>query len=44
MNKLVEEKNLMAFKHKGFWKCMDYLRDKMILDQMCKENKALWKR
>ena len=44
MNKLVEEDNLMAFKHKGFWKCMDYLRDKMILDQMCNENKAIWKR
>ena len=44
MNKLVEEENLMGFKHKGFWKCMDYLRDKNILDQMCNENKALWKR
>ena len=44
MEKLVEEENLMAFKHEGFWKCMDNLRDKIILDQMCKENKAAWKK
>ncbi len=44
MEKLVEEGNLMAFKHEGFWKCMDNLRDKIILDQMCKENKAAWKK
>ena len=44
MEKLVEEENLMAFKHEGFWKCMDNLRDKIILDKMCNENKALWKK
>ena len=33
----------MAFKHEGFWKCMDNLRDKLILDKMCDEKKMLWK-
>ena len=44
MEKLAQEENLMAFKHGGFWKCMDNLRDKIVLDQMCNENKALWKK
>lgn len=41
MIRLVMEKNLMAFKHKGFWKCMDNLRDKILLDQMYDERKNL---
>ena len=44
MTKLVTEKNLMTFKHEGFWKCMDTLRDKIILEQMWNEKKAVWKK
>ena len=44
LEKLIKEENFMAFKHEGFWKCMDNLRDKIILDKMCNENKALWKK
>ena len=44
MGKLANEEKLMAFKHKGFWKCMDTLRDKIILDKMWNEKKALWKK
>ena len=29
--KLVKNKQLMAFKHHGFWGCMDTLREKIIL-------------
>ena len=43
LEKLTKEENLMAFKHEGFWKCMDNLRDKLILDKMCDEKKMLWK-
>ena len=25
---------LMAFKHRGFWKAMDHLRDKIQLDEL----------
>ena len=28
MTKLFKDRNLQAYKHKGFWKCMDTLRDK----------------
>lgn len=36
MQKLSKKKQLMAFKHKGFWQCMDTLRDKKILDKAVK--------
>ena len=44
MEQLTKEENLMAFKHEGFWKCMDSLRDKIDLDKLCNENKAFWKK
>ena len=44
MSKLANEGKLMAFKHNGFWKCMDTLRDKIILDKMWNEKKTLWKK
>ena len=44
MSKLANKKKLMAFKHNGFWKCMDTLRDKIILDKMWNKKKALWKK
>ena len=44
MEKLTQKENLVAFKHEGFWKCMDNLRDKIILDKLCKNNNLLWKK
>tara|TARA_B100000941_G_scaffold204278_1_gene148855 strand:+ start:2496 stop:3197 length:702 start_codon:yes stop_codon:yes gene_type:complete len=44
LEKLVNNENLMAFKHEGFWKCMDNLRDKIELDKMFKNNQLLWKK
>ena len=44
MEKLSLKKNLMAYKHLGFWKCMDNLGDKNYLEKIYKENKYyLWK-
>ena len=34
---------LFAYKHKGFWKCMDAMRDKIVLDELWNNNKAKWK-
>ena len=42
MNKLVRMKQLNAFKHKGFWQCMDTMRDKIFLLQLIKKNSAPW--
>lgn len=40
---LAEENQLVAYKHSGFWQCMDTLRDKNILENMWYANKAPWK-
>lgn len=38
--KILTKKNeLLAFKHEGFWQCMDTLRDKKILEDKVKEKK-----
>jgi glucose-1-phosphate cytidylyltransferase len=42
MSKAVKTKNLAAFKHTGFWFCMDTLRDKKVLEEMIKNKKSLW--
>ena len=41
LEKLAKNKKLMAYKHKGFWKCMDNLGDKKFLDKICKERKKV---
>jgi glucose-1-phosphate cytidylyltransferase len=40
--KAVKTKNLAAYKHLGFWFCMDTLRDKKVLDTMIKRKKSPW--
>ena len=42
MKKLVKSKNLHAFTHKGFWQCLDTMRDKKTLEAMAKKKKAPW--
>lgn len=43
MEKLAADKQLMCYKHNGFWQCMDTLRDKEKLEKMLAENNAPWK-
>lgn len=43
MQKLVKESQLHAFKHSGFWKPMDTLRDNKELNALWDSNKAPWK-
>ena len=40
---LAEEKQLVTYKHSGFWKCMDTLRDKTQLNEMWSSGHAKWK-
>jgi glucose-1-phosphate cytidylyltransferase len=40
---LAKEGELYSFKHNGFWKCMDTLRDKTQLNEMWAAGKAKWK-
>lgn len=43
LEKLAQEGELNAYKHYGFWQCMDTLRDKNQLEQLYSEDKAPWK-
>ncbi len=40
---LASESQLAAYRHPGFWQCMDHLRDKIDLDRLWTEQKAPWK-
>ena len=40
---LAQEGQLKAYKHNGFWQCMDTKREKDKLDAMWGNNKAPWK-
>ena len=40
---LVESKQLMAFRHEGFWCAMDTLREKNLLHKLWVDEKAPWK-
>jgi glucose-1-phosphate cytidylyltransferase len=43
LEKLALDKKLGAYKHKGFWSCMDTLRDKNTLNDLWNNNSADWK-
>ena len=43
MENLANDKELVAYKHKGFWKPMDALRDKIELENFWQNKKAKWK-
>jgi glucose-1-phosphate cytidylyltransferase len=42
LQKLTAEGELMAFKHSGFWQCMDTLRDKEFLNELCEQGVTPW--
>ena len=39
---VTQSKEIKAYRHEGFWQCMDHKLDKDLLDQMIKEKKAPW--
>lgn len=44
MTKLLRDKNLKAYKHENFWKCMDTLRDKIDLEKILNDKGPIWKK
>ena len=40
---LTRQKELIAFKHNGFWACMDTLREKKELNKIYKSKEKAWK-
>lgn len=43
LERLAKNGQLSAYKHDGFWKCMDTLRDKNQLEEMWEKGEAPWK-
>lgn len=41
---LAKEGELMSYTHRGFWQCMDNVREKNILETLLTEGKAPWKK
>lgn len=44
LERLVREGQLMSYMHKGFWQCMDNLREKETLEKLLENNAAPWKK
>jgi len=40
---LAKDSQLMGFRHRGFWSCMDTLKEKNILEEMWSSGNAPWK-
>ena len=41
--RLIAENQLMAYKHEGFWRSMDTLRDRQTLEDMVEQGKMPWR-
>lgn len=42
LERLAEEGQLMSYMHRGFWQCMDNVRERDMLEKMITEKKAPW--
>jgi glucose-1-phosphate cytidylyltransferase len=43
LERLAAERQLAAFRHEGFWQCMDTLREKKLLESLWQSGRAPWK-
>lgn len=43
LEQLAKDEQLIAYRHEGFWQCMDTLRDKQLLESLWLSNNAPWK-
>jgi glucose-1-phosphate cytidylyltransferase len=43
LERLAEERQLVAYRHERFWQCMDTLRDKRLLEALWHSGEAPWK-
>ena len=42
-NRLIKEGQLMAYKYEGFWRAMDTLRDRQVLEEMVERGETPWR-
>lgn len=43
LERCAAEGQLMAYRHEGFWQCMDSMRDKKLLEELWNSGQAPWK-
>jgi glucose-1-phosphate cytidylyltransferase len=43
-HRLIEANQLMAYRHDGFWRSMDTLKDRQVLEDMVEQGKMPWRR
>lgn len=43
LERLASDGQLAAYRHEGFWQCMDTLRDVRLLQELCESGAAPWK-
>ncbi len=43
LERLAKDGQLMAYRHHGFWQCMDTVREKHILEELWRSGAAPWK-
>lgn len=44
LERITADGQMMAYKHRGFWKCMDAMRDKIELQRIWESGEASWKK
>ena len=42
MQRLVADRQMMLFRHEGFWQCMDTFRDFQLLNRLYRDKKSPW--
>ena len=43
LERVAKQRQLMAYKHEGFWQCMDTVREKQMLEKLWESGQAPWK-
>jgi glucose-1-phosphate cytidylyltransferase len=43
LERLARDGQLMAYRHAGFWQCMDTLHEKLVLEKLWQKGRAPWK-
>lgn len=43
VERLARDEQLMGYRHKGFWSCMDTLKEKNMLEELWSSDNAPWK-
>jgi glucose-1-phosphate cytidylyltransferase len=43
LEELASRRELVAYRHEGFWQCMDTLRDKRLLETLWQQDQAPWR-